>query len=40
MIDRLHTLTQLRLGSKLPSLHIPLPQGRGEQGMKKQWIMK
>jgi len=26
-----YALTQLRLGSKLPSLHIPLPHGRGKQ---------
>jgi len=26
-----YALTQLRLSSKLPSLHIPLPHGRGKQ---------
>ena len=26
-----YTLTQLRLGSKLPSLLNPLPEGRGKQ---------
>jgi hypothetical protein len=27
---RQYTLTQLRLGSKLPSLRNPLPEGRGD----------
>ena len=39
ILVRLPPLTQLRLGSKLPSLRSPLPHGRGIAGLQSELSM-